>query len=67
MKHLINTLPVNSIFNVVSFGSRHDSIFPQSVPKTNENVENALKQIETFEANYGGTEILKPIKDINSK
>jgi hypothetical protein len=53
----IQSLPANSSFNVISFGSTYESLFPYSVEYTEANKEKALTSISTFQANFGGTEL----------
>ncbi|KAF2463983.1 uncharacterized protein BDR25DRAFT_297284 [Lindgomyces ingoldianus] len=54
-------------FNIYSFGSSFTSLWPQSQPYTDDNVEAAVQHVSTFRANMGGTEILRPIKDAVQK
>jgi len=54
-------------FNVVSFGSRHKFMFNESVDYTDDNVQMALNEVEGFRANFGGTEIMSPLKEIFKK
>ncbi len=58
----IKSLPAGSFFNVVSFGSNFESMFPNSVASTEEFVNKALEVLDNFEADMGGTELFKPIE-----
>ncbi|CAI2374388.1 unnamed protein product [Moneuplotes crassus] len=60
----LHSLPPESMFNVISYGSDFKLMFEQSVPYTQENMESAISGISKFKANMGGTEILRPIKHI---
>ncbi|XP_029301681.1 von Willebrand factor A domain-containing protein 5A-like isoform X1 [Cottoperca gobio] len=64
---LLKSLPMGCYFNIYSFGSSHEHIFPKSVEYSQETMEEALKKVEEMNANLGGTEILKPLKDIYSQ
>lgn len=63
----IRSLPSNSKFNVCSFGSTFDYIFEESAVYSNESMNKAISNIETFTAGYGGTELLPPFEDICAK
>ena len=39
-------------------------MFPTSVDYNEANLKTALDSLKTFDANYGGTEILRPIRDV---
>ena len=57
----LDVLPVDSYFNVISFGYSSEKMFNTSQKTTKESIKAAKTQIKTFEANFGGTEILTPI------
>uniref|UniRef100_A0A3Q2NN98 VIT domain-containing protein n=1 Tax=Fundulus heteroclitus TaxID=8078 RepID=A0A3Q2NN98_FUNHE len=61
---LMKSLPMGCYFNIYSFGSRFEHIFPTSVEYSEKTMEEALKEVEKMEANLGGTEILLPLKHI---
>ncbi|RHZ82643.1 hypothetical protein Glove_106g24 [Diversispora epigaea] len=54
---ILRSLPEDSIFNVVSFGSNFTSLFPESKPYTEETFKEALAHAKSMDASYGGTEI----------
>jgi hypothetical protein len=55
---MLRSLPTNDTrFNIVSFGSRHSSLWPISQIYSAESVEEASGHIDAFEADYGGTEL----------
>ncbi|XP_034723660.1 von Willebrand factor A domain-containing protein 5A-like [Etheostoma cragini] len=64
---LLKSLPIGCFFNIYSFGSSHEHIFPQSVEYCQKTMEEALKKVEEMGADLGGTEILEPLKHIYSK
>ncbi|XP_029923272.1 von Willebrand factor A domain-containing protein 5A-like isoform X4 [Myripristis murdjan] len=64
---LLKSLPMDCYFNIYSFGSRYDSIFPKSVEYSQKSMEDALKMVEKMKADMGGTEILQPLKQIFSQ
>ncbi|CAG8800091.1 10348_t:CDS:1, partial [Racocetra fulgida] len=59
---LLRSLPEDCLFNVVSFGSRFDSLFEKSQPYSETNFSKALNHVQGMTANYGGTEIYNPLK-----
>ncbi|XP_034460742.1 von Willebrand factor A domain-containing protein 5A-like [Hippoglossus hippoglossus] len=64
---LLKSLPMGCYFNIYSFGSSFEHIFPKSVKYSEQNLEEALKKVESMQANLGGTEILKPLTHIFSQ
>jgi len=60
----IKSLPERSLFNIVSFGSRHSLMFQESQPYSSDNIDNALDQLRKFRADLGGTEIFAPLHQI---
>ncbi|CAJ1070722.1 von Willebrand factor A domain-containing protein 5A-like isoform X7 [Xyrichtys novacula] len=64
---LLKSLPMGCYFNIYSFGSSFESIFPKSVEYSQGTMEEALKKVGEMEANLGGTEILKPLEHIFSQ
>ncbi|KAL4470973.1 hypothetical protein ABPG72_013560 [Tetrahymena utriculariae] len=60
----IKSLPTDSYFNIYSFGSQFSKLFEESQKYSNENVEFALAEVETYTANYGGTNLYEPLNDI---
>ncbi|CAN9511061.1 unnamed protein product [Ophioblennius macclurei] len=61
---LLKSLPVGCYFNIYSFGSSYEHIFPESMKYSQQTMEEALKKVGAMEANLGGTEILRPLKHI---
>jgi len=64
LKLFIRSLPAGSYFNIVRFGSRFESLFPESVPYNKVNYDAALNQAEIMKADLGGTDLLSPISSI---
>ncbi|XP_031598989.2 von Willebrand factor A domain-containing protein 5A-like isoform X1 [Oreochromis aureus] len=64
---LLKSLPMGCYFNIYSFGSRYEHIFPKSVEYSQQTMKESLKKVEQMEANLGGTEILEPLKHIYSQ
>uniref|UniRef100_A0A8D2ZFD7 von Willebrand factor A domain-containing protein 5A-like n=1 Tax=Scophthalmus maximus TaxID=52904 RepID=A0A8D2ZFD7_SCOMX len=64
---LLKSLPMGCYFNIYSFGSGYEHVFPQSVEYSEKTLEEALKKVEGMEADLGGTEILQPLKHIYSQ
>jgi len=55
---MLRSLPShNTKFNIISFGSHHNSLWPGSQEYSEETVAEASRHIDTFAANYGGTEL----------
>ncbi|XP_042269581.1 von Willebrand factor A domain-containing protein 5A-like isoform X2 [Thunnus maccoyii] len=64
---LLKSLPMGCYFNIYSFGSSYQHIFPKSVEYSEKTIEEALKKVEEMDADLGGTEILEPLKHIYSQ
>ena len=62
--YFIKSLPFDSYFNVVSFGSDHEMLFKSSRKYDDQSIEEALEKIKSFDADMGGTEILDPLSII---
>ncbi|CEJ89595.1 hypothetical protein VHEMI05431 [[Torrubiella] hemipterigena] len=58
----LKSLPVGALFNICSFGSHHSSLWEKSQPYNQQTLEEATKHIKTFAADFGGTEMLEPVK-----
>jgi hypothetical protein len=59
---LIQQIPANCFFNIVSFGSKYSILWETPRRYTEDNIEEAKTHVEEMEANFGGTEILKPLE-----
>ncbi|KAL2147158.1 hypothetical protein VTI28DRAFT_588 [Corynascus sepedonium] len=59
----LKSLPVGVKFNICSFGSRHKFLFDQgSQTYDQSSLEVASQHVDTFRADFGGTEMYAPIK-----
>ncbi|KAM3937485.1 von Willebrand factor A domain-containing protein 5A-like isoform 2-T3 [Leptodactylus fuscus] len=61
---LLKSLPLGCYFNIFGFGSRFESFFAESKEYTQQSMEEAIKKVKEMKANFGGTEILSPLKKI---
>ncbi|XP_068172772.1 von Willebrand factor A domain-containing protein 5A-like [Antennarius striatus] len=61
---LVKSLPMGCYFNIYSFGSSYEHIFPKSVEYNEKTMEEALKKVAEMNADLGGTEILQPLVHI---
>ena len=61
MRVFLKSLPVGVMFNICSFGSDHSFLWPKSKSYTNESLTQALSHVDTFAADYGGTETLSAL------
>ena len=61
-KLFVRSLPAGSSFNVMSFGDSHQLLFPASVPNTEENQLAAIRAIDRFDADFGGTELFECLR-----
>jgi uncharacterized protein YegL len=60
----LKSLPADSRFNIISFGSVFSSLFENSVIYNRETMNSAINQVSSYKADMGGTEILKPINHV---
>ncbi|XP_035683551.1 LOW QUALITY PROTEIN: von Willebrand factor A domain-containing protein 5A-like [Branchiostoma floridae] len=60
----LKSLPVGCYFNIVGFGSRHESLFKGSEKYDNKSLKTACKALGKMEADLGGTEILQPLQHV---
>ena len=57
----LRSLQEGDTFNIVCFGSTHQSLFPAPVPYSQATLDKASEAVATMDANLGGTEILAPL------
>jgi len=62
------SLPPNSRFNIISYGSKHEYMFEERSVEYNDDTMNyAISIVEKMEANFGGTNIHDPLQDLYSR
>ncbi|KAG0634490.1 hypothetical protein HOY80DRAFT_928659 [Tuber brumale] len=59
----VKSLPVGCKFNLCSFGSNHSFLWRKSQDYSAHTVKAALKLVDSFDADMGGTELLEPIQE----
>ena len=62
MKLFLQSLPLGTKFNIMSFGSNHSLLFSQSMSYTQESLKEALAHVSQFQANLGGTQTLAALE-----
>ena len=60
----MRSLPQDCYFNIVGFGSRHTSLFPNSVKYNDDTLRSATTHISGMDANLGGTELVAPLTSV---
>ena len=63
----LRSLPVGVKFNVCSFGSKHEFLWPKSQTYSQETLEKATTYIQSFGANFGGTQMYQPMEETIKK
>lgn len=59
----LKSLPVGVKFNICSFGGRCSFLFPEgSRTYDNDSLNVAMRDVQRFQADYGGTEMLTPLQ-----
>ncbi|KAH8723397.1 von Willebrand factor type A domain-containing protein [Phaeosphaeriaceae sp. PMI808] len=62
LKVFLKSLPVGVKFNICSFGSSYSFLWPKSVTYSQQTLDEAIQHAQAFMADYGGTEMLMPLK-----
>ena len=62
LRVFLNSLPVGVVFNICSFGSSHSFLWPQSKVYNSTTFADARQYCDRIQADFGGTEILPPIR-----
>ena len=62
LKVFLKSLPIGVKFNICSFGSTHSFLWEKSVTYSQKTLDEAIRHAEGFSANFGGTEMLTPLK-----
>ena len=60
----LKSLPEDCHFNIYGFGSSYKTLFPTSVPYTQQNLDTATQHAQQLKADLGGTELLPPLQHI---
>jgi hypothetical protein len=63
----LRALEEGDTFNLVAFGSRYTSLFPEPRPYNQTSLEVASGFVKTLDGHMGGTEILPPLRGILKK
>ncbi|KAF9166097.1 hypothetical protein DFQ26_008686 [Actinomortierella ambigua] len=63
LKVFLKSIPVGVRFNICSFGTHCSFLWPKSKAYNEETLDEALRHVQTMQANFHGTEMLKPFKD----
>lgn len=66
LKIFLKSLPVGVKFNICSFGSSHSFLFERSKTYDATSLKQAMEHINpvSFQADYGGTEMHRPMEDV---
>jgi hypothetical protein len=62
LKVFLKSLPVGVKFNICSFGSNYSFLWSKSKSYSQASLQEAMVHVEKFDANFGGTEMVKPIE-----
>lgn len=63
LKVFLKSLPLGTKFNICSFGSSYSFLWPKSQSYSQTSLDQAMKHLETFDANFGGTEMYQPMEE----
>ncbi|KAM0410467.1 hypothetical protein ACHAPD_010272 [Fusarium lateritium] len=58
----LKSIPVGVKFNICSFGSDFSFLWDRSQTYSQETLDKAIQHVKTFYANYGGTEMYRPVE-----
>ncbi|RSL52390.1 hypothetical protein CEP54_010930 [Fusarium duplospermum] len=58
----LKSLPVGVKFNICSFGSHFSFLWDRSQTYSKDSLDKALKHIKSFDADFGGTEMYRPVE-----
>lgn len=68
LRIFLKSLPVGAKFNICSFGSHHEFLFPGgSQTYDASTLDRAISYVDKFTASFGGTEIYEPMESIFEK
>lgn len=63
LRVFLKSLPVGVKFNICSFGSSYSFLWPRSESYSQKSLDQAMSHVDTFQSDYGGTEMFEPIKE----
>jgi uncharacterized protein YegL len=63
----LKSLPEQSYFNIISFGSNFEALYAKSQKYEQAILKATIDQVKDWTASFGGTEILAPLQDIMKK
>ncbi|KAF4461133.1 Vault poly [Fusarium albosuccineum] len=58
----LKSLPVGVKFNICSFGSRYSFLWEKSKTYSQETLDQAVRHVKSFAADFGGTQMYQPIE-----
>jgi hypothetical protein len=58
----LKSIPTGCWFNICSFGSHHEFLWPKSKLYGHDTLSEAIKYIDKFSSNFGGTETLRAVQ-----
>ena len=61
LKVFLKSLPFGVRFNICAFGNQFRFLWPKSQAYSEDNINTAISFVDSFNASYGGTQILEPI------
>jgi hypothetical protein len=59
----LRSLPSDSYFNVISFGSSYEKMYPKSVRYEDQTTKDSIAKVQKMNADFGGTEIYYPLEN----
>jgi hypothetical protein len=63
LKVFLKSLPVGVKFNICSFGSSYSFLWDKSRSYDKSALDEAMRHVQTFQANFGGTEMFNPVHE----
>jgi len=60
----LKSLPQDSYFNIVSFGSNYDFLHKESLQSSQKTLADTTEKLKSFSANMGGTEIYRALHNV---
>ena len=64
LQFFLRSMPEGVRFNIIGFGSRYETMFKESVPYNDDNLDIATGKVNEIRANLGGTNLYDPLKYI---